>query len=611
MKRCEIEWRAGTVISFMRITLLLLFACLVALPLPAQGEPDVVTIELSPLGDAGEGVVTRVTLRLRVPDSVQSVTPLAVQGSILQGTSVVRNFRYLLPETERARFSFIVTLPAGVVTIEARLMIPLEEEAPMLLGKGTVEATIAGTGQPYIASESDGPEGFVAEGLVPEISGALKLKPPRRDLAPNLFLVDVEVKDPIRRVEFYVDGKLILAKNAPPYRTELDLGKIPRRVEVRVVGYDAKGRYVDADAWIVNERDTPLEVKITRTVTPDGVSHFKLSIQNPNGRELKTIELFAGDRKVMEWNGPPYAISIPTAQLGGVEFVRASVLDDTNYEASDLLFLDGSRFSEEIDVNLVELPISVTDERGVPIIDLKQENFTVFEDGKPQKIASFGFASDLPISVGVLVDHSGSMRNRLDTARQAAIDFFQQIIGPKDRAFFGAFAWDPSSISPFVSNIEALRSQAVRMPSAEGGTSLYDAVVSGLYRFRNVAGRKALIIVTDGEDTTSRLGYDEMIHYARAARVPLYFIAVGMSGFDLGASSKMRSMAAETGGIAYFIRNVGDLKDTYARLEAELRTQYLIGYYAESSRNDDRYRTVDVKSDRKGAKVRTIRGFIP
>ena len=149
------------------------------------------------------------------------------------------------------------------------------------------------------------------------------------------------------------------------------------------------------------------------------------------------------------------------------------------------------------------------------------------------------------------------------------------------------------------------------IPDASGGTSLYDAIITGLYRFRTLQGRKALIILTDGEDTTSRISYDDMLTYARAARVPLYFIGVGLGALDFSGTNKMKSLAAETGGVAYFIKNVNTLGETYTQLEKDLRSQYLLAYSTESMKTDRGYRTVEVKVDRPDARVRTIRGFLP
>jgi Ca-activated chloride channel family protein len=170
---------------------------------------------------------------------------------------------------------------------------------------------------------------------------------------------------------------------------------------------------------------------------------------------------------------------------------------------------------------------------------------------------------------------------------------------------------DATKVAPFVSDAATLAMHVNALPDAEGGTSLYDAILTGLYRFRSVQGRKALIVITDGEDTTSRLSYDDMLTYARAARVPLYFIGIAMGVTERGGVAKMRTLAAETGGVAYFIGDVSQLKETYVKLEKELRSQYLVSYHAESTKKDQAYRTIEVKVARPGAKVRTIRGYIP
>lgn len=591
----------------MRLRLLAL--SFLAAPLFAADQPKL-TIALEPLGDSPQGVVTRATYRFVVGTDVPSGVPLVLVGSMSQDGAVIKRFRYPVDLSHEV-ITAIQTLQPGAVEIDARLMVPLEEQTPVIVAKATQTFTLARMNKTYIAGENEGAEAIVAEGVVPEASGAVRIIPPRRDVAPNLFVVDVDVKPPVKRVEFWVEGKKIITRNAPPYRAELDLGALPKRVEVRAIGYDDHGRYVDADAFVVNERETPLEVKITRTTTKDGVEHFKLSVQNPKTTELKTIALFAGDRKIHEWQRPPYAVDFPAGQLKGVEFVRASVIDDTGYEASDLVFLTGERYSEEIDVDVVELPISVTDTAGMPVTDLQQKDFHVWENGKTEKITAFNYAANLPISAGLLIDHSGSMEKRMKDTKAAAIEFLHRIIKNADRAFVSAFAFDTTKAAPFVSDAQALEAQVNAIPDASGGTSLYDAIVTGLYRFRTVQGRKALIILTDGEDTTSRVPYEEMLSYARSARVPLYFIGIGLGLTDFSGTSKMKALAAETGGVAYFIKDVKQLGDTYTRLENDLRTQYLVAYNTESTRKDHTYRTIEVKVDRAGAVVRTIRGFIP
>lgn len=595
------------------VAALLLFALSPFTAVAQEPPPKPITIALEALGDTEQGVAARISFHFAQPPEVPPETGLFLQGSLLQGGQVIRNFRFPIAPNSTSAITTVQTFAEGEVEVEVRLVMPIEEGSPVIVAKVAEKFTVAKTNKPYIASEEDGADALLAEGVMPETVGAVKIRAPRRDVAPNLFIVDVDVLPPVKRVEFWVEGKKVLARNAPPFNAELDLGTLPKRVEVRVIGFDAQGRYVDADAFIVNERDTPLELKITRTLTPDGVSHFKLSLQNPKGTTIKNVVLYAGDQKLHEWTRPPYAIDIPTVRLAGQEFVRASAFDNTGYEASDLLFLTGERFIEEMEVNLVELPVTVSDNAGLPIADLKEANFSVFENSKPQKISSFNFAANLPLSLGVLLDHSGSMEKRMEDAKTAAIDFFKSIVRKDDRAFIAPFASDTSRNAPFVTDVSTLETQVNAIAGAAGGTSLYDAIVTGLYRFRNLQGRKALIIITDGEDTTSRLSYDDMLTYVRASRVPLYFIGIGF-GFgpgSLGGPGKMRALAAETGGVVYLIRNTKQLPEAYKAIEQDLRTQYLLSYHTESTKKDRAYRGIEVKVDRPDVKVRTIRGFIP
>ncbi len=567
-----------------------------------------IAVRVEPLGDTDAGVVTRVTFRFLNGLEGSPEATLSIQGSFLQNGRVIRNFRYRIPDARPQKISAIQTFPAGNLDVEVRLI--QDNPGGEALVLQTVQSDtliIEKTGKPYVAGDDDGAEAVLAEGVLPEKAGAVRIATPQRDVALNLFIVNVDVQPPVARIEFFVEGKKVLARNNPPYRAELDLGKLPKRVEVRAVGYDRAGRYVDADAFVVNERDTPLEVKITRTETPDSVSHFKLSVMNPKGTNLRTIALFAGDRKLMEWSEPPYAIDLPAASLKDVEFVRAQVIDETGYEASDLLFMNGDRYMETMDVDLVELPVSVSDRTGAPVAKLEAKNFSILENGKPQKIENFAYAADLPISVGVLLDHSTSMEKRMDDAKSAAIAFFKRTIRKNDRAFVAPFASDPARNTPFVSEVSTLEMQVNAIPKPGGNTALYDSIVTGLYKFRNVQGRKALIVLTDGEDTSSRVTWNDMLAYARASRVPLYFIAIG----HLTANGAMKTLAAETGGLTYHVRNTKALDETYTQLEQDLRTQYLMSYSTETSKNDHAYRTIEVKVDRPDANVRTIRGYLP
>ena len=587
----------------------LLFALLASAIAVRAGAADPLAIEVLPLGDSAEKVAVRIVFTAD-PSLAPGEGLLVLQGTILHEGQVVRNFRRILGAEEGGRFEMVQLVHPGAVMVEARLL-GGSETSPLLLARASRTAEVALTGTLYTAGDDAAADAILAEGVVPETAGAVRIREPRRDVAPILFIVEVDVEEPVKRVEFWIEGKKLLTRNAPPYRAEVDLGSVPQRVELKVVGYDARGRFIDSDAWIVNERSNDIEVALTRTDTADGMAHFRVSIQNPKRLALKSVALFLGNARLIDWKRPPYALEIPKSRLAGKDFVQATVVDSTGAETSDLLYLDPNRYVEEVDVNLVELPVIVTDAAGSPIASLQKADFQVLENGKVQTIESFGYAANLPLSVGVLVDHSGSMKDRIEEARKAALEFFSQILRGGDKAFFGGFSFDARDMTPFTSEVGALQRQVLDLPAAEGGTALYDAIITGLYRFRSIQGRKALIIVTDGDDTVSKVPYDEMLHYVRAARVPVYFIGVGLGKMDFGVTGKLRTLAAETGGVAFFIGNATELRSTYEQLEAELRSQYLLGYYTQSSKTDREYRTIEVKVARPGARVRTIRGFVP
>lgn len=568
---------------------------------------DPMKIVLEPLGDTAGGVATRVTI-VWTAVADQSAGELTLSGSIETAGAATRTFRRPLAPTESQRTTFVEVFPPGQVKIFARIHASDRGGTPLLLARAETTAQIVSPGHEYVASAEDGVGGMLAEGFVPETAGAVRIQPPRRDLAPNLYNVAVSVKPPVRRVEFWIGDRKIITRNAPPYVAELDLGVIPRKVEIRAIGYDSRGRYVDADAFLVSERSNPLDVKVIRTETQGGLSQIRVALQNPSGVPVQKVELYADDRLLTRWAAPPYALALGNAQLEGVRFLRATAVNADGVEASDLLFLDGTSYVEAIEVNLVELPVTVTAASGGSVLDLTQADFVVKDAGRQVEISRFDLAANLPLTVGVLVDHSGSMKGRIDDARQAAIGFFRTVLTGRDRAFFGGFSWDSSSISPIVSDAGSLQLQVGSMPEAEGATALYDAVVSGLYRFKGVEGRKALIIVSDGEDTASRTDYESTLRYARSARVPIYVIGIGLSSIGTG---RIRGLAAETGGNVYFIRDVKQLESTYQELERELRTQYVLGYYSDGGKEGE-YRQVEVTvPGRKDLRIRTIRGYIP
>jgi len=335
----------------------------------AEDAPKPLSISLEPLGDRDGGVVARVFFRFANPRAITEAG-LFLEGSFTQKGQVPRNFRFSVPrrDTKRVGTSTHVrngkivrqtvwavkpdqqnqmatrhTFAEGEVEIEVRLVLEADYGgASKLVAEAAKTFIVAKTNRPYVAEAgADDDAGDEAEAAVsePEAVDAVAIRTARRKATTSLFAINVDVQPPVKRVEFWVEDKRVLARNAPPYVADLDLGDSPKGIALHAIGFDAAGHYVDADAFVVNEDESRLAVTITRTTTPDGFSHFKLSVHNPKGTLLKSIALYAGDKKLYEWDQPPYALSVSTASLEGVDSVRALVIDEGGNEAADVLKL--------------------------------------------------------------------------------------------------------------------------------------------------------------------------------------------------------------------------------------------------------------------------------
>lgn len=267
--------------------------------------------------------------------------------------------------------------------------------------------------------------------------------------------------------------------------------------------------------------------------------------------------------------------------------------------------------------DVVLLPVTVTDHADHPIGGLDQSAFHVFEDNVPQPITVFS-REPQPISLSLLLDTSTSMEPRLPIAQTAAIGFARRL-GPRDQAQVITFDSQAQVLQPFTTDQAALE-RAIRSTHAGGSTALYMAVyiaLSDLQKARATSRedlrRQAIVVLTDGEDTSSLLDYDQVQDMAKRSEVTVY--SIGMKGPDEvtrgynEAEYVLRSLAQDTGGRAYFVTKATDLNDVYQHIADELATQYMIGYTSTNHRMDGAWRRVGVVVDRPGATARTRSGY--
>lgn len=442
---------------------------------------------------------------------------------------------------------------------------------------------------------------------------SLVLAPPEEDVVIGLFRAQALVSgERIQKVVFLLNGAPQLTRSKPPFNAELRMPNLPVEATVRAEGYDAEGKLVAADEIVLNQPRGALKVRIVepkRGAAAAPQIHAKAEIVIPEGRRIERLEWLGGEKSLATVTQPPWEADLKLPQGDDISYLTAVATLDDGQRAEDVRFFTTPEYFEQVDVNLVELYTTVLDGSNHPVPGLAEKDFSVFEDGRPQKLSKFELVENLPLTLGLVLDTSGSMATRMGEAQRAGAEFLARLVRPSDQCFALAFSDRPTLLVPRTPDTEAVGT-ALRSLVANGNTSLYDAIVYALYYFRGTAGRRAIVLLSDGEDTSSAIPFRDALEYARRSGVVIYPV-----GLDVGSFGSVRShlgdLAQETGGRAFFIKKVEELADVYEVIEKELRNQYLLAYGSDRPAQAGEYRTVEVKLARSGLKARTIRGYYP
>jgi Ca-activated chloride channel family protein len=188
--------------------------------------------------------------------------------------------------------------------------------------------------------------------------------------------------------------------------------------------------------------------------------------------------------------------------------------------------------------------------------------------------------------------------------------FLRDLLRPRDRAFIETFSDRPDLLAGFTADFSTIENALLAL-YPDRATALYDAVIMGLFQFSGVTGRRAMVVLTDGEDTASENGFDEALGYAQRMGVTVYMIGVSIPATKVTTRWQINKLASATGGRAFFVSEKSGLDRIYDEINRELRTQYLIAYTSNSEKPADELRKIKVEVNRKGAKVRTITGYYP
>ena len=284
-----------------------------------------------------------------------------------------------------------------------------------------------------------------------------------------------------------------------------------------------------------------------------------------------------------------------------------------------------------VDVSLVNILASVHDRHGGLIGNLTKDDFTVLEDGKPQTIKYFTRETDLPLTIGLLIDVSASQRNLLDIERRAAHQFFAQVLRKKDEAFLISFGEESELLQDYTNSPKLLQSGLSQLQINSGasgigpgpvptisqprGTVLYDAVYLAAHeKLRAEVGRKVIVLITDGIDQGSKLKIEEAIEAAQKSDVVIFSIdyadpsAYGMFSFGVNDFA-LQKMSGETGGRVFKVDRKHTLDDAFKELQDEMRSQYAIAYTSTHTERDGTFRKLAIKVADKNLKVQVRKGY--
>ena len=596
-------------------------------PLP-EGPPDLEVEKVEVLFPASRGQRTVTRIRVTMPQDVAFVPAEDLDP----------------PEIQVGVDGVVELAGRQFDSFRLRFKLPPERDAPVAL---QVERALR-PGDPFVAhlrlrDEIGGAEAYVSlaldvpveptpieeptateevylalgEELVlkrPAGADSLLLVPPETDVVVGLWRAEALITgEKIDKVVFLVDDKPQLTRNRPPYSAELRLSNFPTEQVVRVEGYDSAGDLVASDELVLNQQRGALAVRIVepkRGAAARGRTQVRAEVTVPEDRRVTGVEFRLNDEVVAELEGPPWAAEIDVPSSSGITYLTAVAELDDGSRAEDVRFLNTPEYFDEVEVNLVELYTTVTDRSGQLIRDLTADDFEVLEDGRKQKLTKFELVDDLPLTVGIAIDTSGSMFSALPEAQAAALEFLRRMITPRDRAFALGFSDQPYLLMPPTNDVSALEQTLTGLRSV-GWTTLHDAVVTALYYFRGIRGQRALILLSDGDDTASGVPFPDALEYGRRSGVGIYSVGLEVGRLDTSVRKKLNQLSTETGGRVFHIGKAEELVGVYGEIEAELRSQYLLAYTSDRPGGSGEYREIEVKVRGGKLKARTTRGYYP
>lgn len=345
-------------------------------------------------------------------------------------------------------------------------------------------------------------------------------------------------------------------------------------------------------------------VRITEPANQEivfGKTRIVAQVRADSPEVIDRVEFYVGDELIFVDREPPWECQHDFGETSRSWVVRAVAHHVEEVSVSDAVITRRvvAAFVEE--VNRVILWATVTDKKDRLVTGLSREEFEVYEDGERQRILDF-YPEDRPITLAILLDSSGSMHEKIDEVHEAASSFVDAL-RDEDHALVIDFDDKVFLIQELTSNKPDLK-ETIESTKAIGATALYDAMHAAFRKLRGIDGRKAIVLLSDGEDTASQFSYGRVLEEAKANNVIIY--GIGLGGGDRRV---VKEFPRVTGGRAFFVDKASELEDVYQKIAEELRSQYYLTYSTSNETWDGRWIELDVRVPDTPYKARARRGF--
>lgn len=352
------------------------------------------------------------------------------------------------------------------------------------------------------------------------------------------------------------------------------------------------------------------EIEITSPTTGDfrfGRAEITAEVKTADMSLVEKVEFYVDGKLIFIDKEPPFACVFDFGTEPHSYIIKATAYHQRGVTVTDTSITRRVFLNYQVEVNRVVLNATVQNDDKEFVLDLKKEDFELEEDDHPQEIINF-YLEERPIVLCLLLDSSGSMQGRMDDVHLAASKFVESL-RTEDQALVIDFDEKVFLLQDFTHDVDLLK-KAISSTYAEGGTALYDSLHAAFRKLRAHEGRRAIIILSDGEDTNSKFSYRRVLEGAKTNDIIIYSIGLGTSFLDLGIRGSLKELAEETGGRSFFPGKAKELEGIYRQIAEELRSQYYLTYSPTNEDWNGRWRKIKLKvTGQKGLEVRARRGY--